>query len=324
MKKPLHIAITTGDSNGIGCEISAKALARIRPHQGVQFFLWRSPSIPRRHLQLIDRHFKRITVQDWPSALRHKSADYNKTLIEIESPLAPAKWVETMAKAGMSKTIDALVTAPLSKTEIVSSGLKDNGHTDILKRISKQKNIYMCFLGKEFNVVLLTGHTSIKKAYTQINEDLLKNCLTLTHELKEHLPYRQKSKPIGVVACSPHAGEEGIIDDKERLVYRPVLNELKNISSQGPLVPDVCFQKSFWKKYSFYIASYHDQGLIPFKMVHGANSGVQLSLGLPFIRTSVDHGTAKDIYNKNKADSGSMENAIRIAIRLLKQKTITW
>ena len=325
MKKLHKVALTTGDQNGIGCEVTAKALNRIRPQKGVQFYLWRSPQTSRRDLKLIDRYFKRTTVRSWPLALQ-TPVDYYKTIIDIESPLPPAKWVETMAHSGLSKSIDALVTAPLSKTEIVRSGFKDNGHTDILKRVTRQKDVFMCFLGKEFNVVLLTGHSSIKKAYDKIDSDLLSCCIMQTQTLLKNLPSRRRLKPIALVACNPHAGEEGVIDKKELSTYAPVIKKLRSrkFNITAPLVPDVCFQQSEWKKYSFYIASYHDQGLIPFKMTHGVDTGVQYSLGLPFIRTSVDHGTAKDIFGKNKACSGSMENAIKVAIKLLNNKPITW
>lgn len=325
MTKYANIAITTGDRDGIGSEVTAKALARLRPQRGITFFLWRSPSMPRRELKLIDRYFKRVTVHSWPDALRATVTNH-KTLIDIESLMPPARWVELMGRSALSKSIDALVTAPLSKTEIINSGLKDNGHTGILKRVSKTKNVFMCFSGKEMNVTLLTGHVSIKKAYDQISPELLTEALIATNKMVKCLPARQQKKPIAIVGCNPHAGESGIIDSKEMKVYQPTIKKLKQrkIKLSGPLVPDVCFQESQRKKYSFYLASYHDQGLIPFKMLHGTQSGVQISLGLPFIRTSVDHGTAKDIFGKNKANSGSMENAIYAAIKLIKNKPIVW
>lgn len=324
MTKKNRVAITTGDIDGIGSEITAKALYKIRPQNNTQFYLWRSSQMPQTELRLIDRQFKRITVHDWPSALR-ETPDDRRIIIDIESHLSPAKWVEIMAFAGHTRSIDALVTAPLSKTEILSSGLRDKGHTGILKRVTRTKNLYMSFLGKEFNVTLLTGHISIKKAYDAINENLLSNCITKVDQARQWLPTKIRHKPIALVGCNPHAGELGVIDSKEQNVYLPIIKKLSRIISLSqPLVPDVCFQKKFWKHYSMYIASYHDQGLIPFKMVHGANSGIQICLGLPFIRTSVDHGTAKDIFGKNKADSGSMENALKAAIKLTKNKPITW
>lgn len=325
MKTLFNLAITTGDLDGVGLEVTSKALMRLKPQKGIQIYLWRGQGQPRADLNRIDRYFKRKTVTSWPEAMR-TPPDYYKTIIEIESPLSPARWVETMARAGMSGSIDALVTAPLSKTEIKRSGLKDNGHTGILKRITKTPDIFMSFLGKDFSVTLATGHISIKKAYDRIDKDLIVRATELTHKLIRHLPKRERTKPLALVGCNPHAGEEGLIDKKETLVYGPALKalRLKRIQVTGPLVPDVCFQENERKKYSFFIASYHDQGLIPFKMIHGASTGIQYSLGLPFIRTSVDHGTAKDIFGKNKADYGSMENALIIAVNLLKNKPIKW
>jgi 4-hydroxythreonine-4-phosphate dehydrogenase len=325
MKKFHRVAITTGDKDGIGSEVTAKALSRLKAQRGLQLYLWRSPSMAKRELRLIDRYYRRHTVKTWPEALKVPVTDH-KQIIDIESHLPPARWVETMAHAGHSKMIDALVTAPLSKTEIVNCGMRDNGHTGILKRITKTKNVFMCFLGKQMNVTLLTGHSSPKKAYDSINQDLIEECIALTSKVVKVLPTKLHDKPIGVVGCSPHAGEEGVIDNKEIQVYKPAIKRMRQrrIKLSDPLIPDVCFQESERKKFSFYIASFHDQGLIPFKMLHGTQSGVQYSLGLPFIRTSVDHGTAKDIFGKNKANSGSMEQALKVAIRMLKNKQIVW
>ncbi len=319
-----RVAITTGDIGGIGSEVTAKALHRVRPQRGTIFFLWRSPSMPRRELRLIDRYFKRVTVQSWPEALQVPAN--HKTLIDIVSLLPPARWVELMAKCGLSKSIDALVTAPLSKTEIIQSGLKDNGHTGILKRVTRASDVHMCFLGKEMNVTLVTGHVSIKKAYEQIRPETIDTALVQTHRFLKNFSPRLQKKPIALVGCNPHAGEEGVIDEKELRIYIPALKKARQrkIKVEGPLVPDVCFQPKERKKYSFYVASYHDQGLIPFKMLHGPQSGTQVSLGLPFVRTSVDHGTAHDIYGKNKAESGSMESAIRIALKLVNKQTVSW
>ncbi|MCJ8276599.1 MAG: 4-hydroxythreonine-4-phosphate dehydrogenase PdxA [Bdellovibrionales bacterium] len=254
MKKAYRLAITSGDIDGIGAEVTAKSLAKIRPQKGIQFYLWRSHHFPKRYLRLIDRYYNRVRVHSWPQALKADS-DYYKTIIDIESPLPPPKWVEQMGKAGASKSIDALVTAPLSKTGVIAAGMKDSGHTGILKRVTKTPEVFMTFLGKDFNVVLLTGHTSIKKAYDQINVDKLETCINLTHKFKPILPARWAQKPIALVGCNPHAGEEGLIDKKEMDVYGPAMKlfSRRKVNLAGPLVPDVCFQEKYWKNYSFYI-----------------------------------------------------------------------
>ena len=321
----IKIALTSGDFDGVGPEIVTKALSKIRPKKDVQFILWRSHRFPKKYLRHIDRHFNRLTVPTW-AATQKVDYDYHRTLVDIESYSPPAKWVEEMGRAGNQHSIDALVTAPLSKTGIVQAGMKDIGHTEILRRTTKSQNVFMTFLGQKFNVVLLTGHTAIRKAYDKISSELLEDCVRNVVGALELLPASRRNKPIGLVGLSPHAGEGGVIDKKEAEIYYPLVKKLRKmkVNISDPLVPDVCFQEKYWNKYSFYIASYHDQGLIPFKMVHSAMPGVQLSLGLPFVRTSVAHGTAKDIFGKNKADETSMVNAINVAIKLIKSKPVKW
>lgn len=325
MKKALRIVITTGDIDGIGMEVTSKALSKIKPKKGIQFYLWRSPKASKKHLKILDCYFSRHTFYDWNSALKF-NGDCHKSLIDIESSDSPARWVEISAQSALKHSVDALVTGPLSKAEMIQSGLKDMGHTGLLKRITGGKNLFMAFVGKNFNVVLLTGHLSVKKAYDQIDENLLKECIELTHQFKNHLGGEKRNKPIGIVALNPHGGENGVIDKKEEDIFKPLLKKMrkKKMPLSSVLIPDVCFQKKFWKNYSFYIASYHDQGLIPFKIAHSKTPGVQISLGLPFPRTSVDHGTAKDIFDKDLADFRSMKYAIDIAVKILRKKTISW
>ena len=319
--KRLPLAITTGDIDGIGTEVASKALQAIGPSESHVYFLWRSSFIPKNDLDRIDSVFERATVQ---SVIDGFSTDLSpkNILIDIESELSPALWVEQVARLCMDDKMAGLVTAPLSKTEIVQSGLNDNGHTGILKRISNTKNVFMSFLGEQMNVTLLTGHQSPRRAYDSITKELLTDCIEKTSHLASTLDSEIRQKPVAIVGSSPHAGEEGVIDDLEDKIYRPVIEDLKTqgLNIEGPLVPDVCFQASEREKYAYYVASYHDQGLIPFKMLHGTQSGIQYSLGLPFIRTSVDHGTAKDIFGKETADFGSMKAAIEFAIEKSKQE----
>jgi 4-hydroxy-L-threonine phosphate dehydrogenase PdxA len=124
-------------------------------------------------------------------------------------------------------------------------------------------------------------------------------------------------KPIGILGLNPHAGDSGLIGQEEKLVIQPAVEKLKKngFLVEGPLSPDAAFFPPSWKRYCFYVATYHDQGLIPFKLAH-QHSGAHLTLGLPIWRTSVDHGTAKDIYGKNLANPQSMVDAIKWSILL--------
>ena len=319
MKKPLKICITTGDIDGIGMEISAKALAKLKPKKDVIFYLWRSPKTPKKFLDIIDGAFRRVTVSTWPEALKHTPANH-KELIDIASHLPPALWVEQCAKANQFGHVDALATAPLSKTSIADAGLKDIGHTQILQRVAKRKSAHMAFVGNKFSVILATAHIPVNEIQSSLNVRILRSAINAGKVVRSLLPSRDQRKSIGLLGLNPHAGEEGMIGKLEQTLHKPLLREFKKSDLiDGPLVPDAAFFESNWKKYSVYIANYHDQGLIPFKMIHGQHSGLHITMGLPFIRTSVDHGTAKDIFGKNKADPSSMLEAIEWAIKLAKK-----
>jgi 4-hydroxythreonine-4-phosphate dehydrogenase len=321
VKKPLRIALTTGDADGIGSEVTAKALAKTGPKAGVSFYVWRSPRCPPRHLSLIDRHFKRITVNSWPEALK-VAPDSHKQLIDINSNLPPALWVEASAQASHFGHMDGMATAPLSKTSIIAAGLKDMGHTGILKRVSKSKDVYMGFIGDKFNVLLATGHLPIDEVTSSLTTARLETAIRAAHQLRRVLDKKEAARPLALLGLNPHAGEDGLIGTTESKVHKAALETMKSehIAIEGPLVPDAAFFKENWSKYSVFVANYHDQGLIPFKMIHGQESGIHITMGLPFVRTSVDHGTAKDIFGKNKADASSMTLAIEWAIRLCRSK----
>ena len=321
MAQPIRIAITTGDVDGIGTEVTAKALARLKPRRGVIFFVWRSPLCPTSHLRLIDRQFKRVTVSSWPEALK-VVPDSKDTIVDINSNLPPPVWVETSAKASFFKHVDAMVTAPLSKTSITAAGFKDMGHTGILQRVSKAEELFMGFIGSKFNVLLATGHLPLSEVASQLTADRLGRAIAASEQLRKMLDKKTSTRPLGLLGLNPHAGEGGLIGGEEQKAHTKAIEKARaaGVEIEGPLVPDAAFFRNNWRRFSVYVASYHDQGLIPFKMIHGQESGIHVTLGLPFVRTSVDHGTAKDIFGKNKADATSMLLAIEWALKLVKAK----
>lgn len=321
MLRPLRIAITSGDANGIGPEVVAKALKKLGPQKGVQFFLWRNSDFPKKDLRRIQSTFKLITVGSWAEAVQQFPRS-SKELVEICGKSGPALWVEEAASGCYFKHLDAMATAPLSKPTIKSSGMNDLGHTEILKRVSQTKDAYMIFLGEKFRVFLSTGHLPVKKIAEKFSTDLFKNALINAMDfVSAYSLYDEKvgKRPVAVLGLNPHAGDSGLIGLEESDIIEPVLAQLKSskIKFEGPIVPDTAFMKVNWEKYSIYVAQYHDQGLIPFKTIHGQR-GVHLTWGLPFIRTSVDHGTAFDIAGKDKADETSMYLALKWAIKLAK------
>jgi 4-hydroxythreonine-4-phosphate dehydrogenase len=320
MLRPLRIAITSGDAHGIGPEVVAKALNKMGPQKNVQFLLWRNSEFPKKDLQRIRKEFKLISADSWADALT-KMPSSSKELVDICVNSNPAKWVEEAGSACFFKHLDGMATAPLSKPTIQASGLTDVGHTDILKRIAKTQRVYMTFIGEKFNVMLATGHSPISEVSTKITKENLeaavRSALRFVKILHRMGVKNVGKKPIGVLGLNPHAGDTGLIGSEETDIIVPTLEALKDekLALEGPLVPDSAFTPNHWARYSLYLALYHDQGLIPFKTVHG-QKGVHVTWGLPFVRTSVDHGTAFDIAGMDKADATSMRLAIDWAIKL--------
>jgi len=226
--------------------------------------------------------------------------------------------VVTVARLCLKKELDGLATAPLSKTSIRASGYREIGHTELIQMVAKTRAPFMTFLGEKFNVLLVTGHVSLSKV--RLTRVRLYRAGLAAIELRKLLTPKCRKLPLAIVGLNPHAGENNIIGREESEIFRPVIKRLsKIVALAGPLVPDAAFLPQNWQKYSVYICPYHDQGLIPFKALNGT-AGVHLTLGIPFVRTSVDHGTAKDLYAKDKADATSMKSAIELAIKLIRKK----
>lgn len=311
--KKYRLAITTGDVDGIGLEISLKAVGEIGKTRDTTLFL-----VTANKKNRIPRQLKAASVSSFGEAMNIDSSPYD--LIQIILTNSPAHWVRDVAVLCHKGFFSGMVTAPLSKTEIKSSGLNFIGHTEILGSVAQTKNTFMAFRGSKMNVVLATGHVGIKNLV--IRRSTLRAAIVEAEKFRKSLPKKISNLPIGVVGLNPHCGEGGLIGREEKTTFLPVIARLKKqgISVYGPLVPDVVFAKNRWTQYSVIVAAYHDQGLIPFKMLHGfSNPGVHLTLGIPFVRTSVDHGTAKDIFGKNQADPRSMTAAIKLALDLIRK-----
>lgn len=313
----LRIAVTTGDVDGIGLEIAIKALEKIGPQRDTRFFLMRSSSVPKKYLSLLDKKWERRSFSNLSLALESsQEKNSSESLFEVVNDQPPPLWVIDATKACLGESLDGICTGPLSKTLIHRSGLKDLGHTEIFKRLSRCEQVNMGFVGRDFSVVLATDHIPLNKVPSMLTPKLLKTTLDNAKKFVKYLPADRRKLPIALLGLNPHAGECGLLGGEEEILVKQLKSYLKNEAIIGPLPPDVAFLRENWTKYSVYVATYHDQGLIPFKMVHGQDSGVHVSLGLPFVRTSVDHGTAKDIFGQDCANPNSMIEALAWSQRL--------
>jgi 4-hydroxythreonine-4-phosphate dehydrogenase len=298
-----RLILTTGDLNGVGCEISAKSLREIKLSRQQNVTVVLHPDQQATFSKILGRQSPLFDDMN-------EASQSPKSGIQILlSREAPALWVEKAAAACLQTSFHALVTGPLSKPGIRKAGLKDLGHTEILRRVSKSGELFMSFWGQNFNVVLVTGHLPLAKVPKAWTEARLKRVANLTAQFLKASQDPRYRRPMAWVGLNPHAGDKGLIGSAERQF------ELKSSKSfRGPLVPDTAFQSENWDRYSAYLCAYHDQGLIPFKLVHGFDQGVHVTLGLPFLRTSVDHGPAVDLAGTGKAKYGSMKAAIKMAL----------
>lgn len=316
------VAITSGDKDGVGFEVTAKALLEIPPSikkNKAIFFLFRHKNqdkLQRQYFKQLDKVWLRLTFNDMSSALSFVNSSKNSmpdnVLLDLALSESAAAWVVEASLACKHKLLDSLVTGPLSKKTTSALPNKPLGHTGIFRDLFPKKKFFMAFIGKDFNVVLATDHIPLANVEKYLLKNTLKEVLSASLRLRKLL---KSNKPIAVLGLNPHAGENGLIGDTENKLF---LRLPKNVV--GPIVPDAAFLKKNWPKYSMFVCLYHDQGLIPFKLHHGQESGVHLTLGLPFVRTSVDHGTAYDLFNKNQADPRSMLEAIQLNLKLIGAK----
>lgn len=215
--------------------------------------------------------------------------------------------------------LDALVTAPICKESWHLAGTRFPGHTEFLQHRTKAKRSVMMFASSKLNVALATVHLPLMDIRNVLTIGAAYDPIDLGHEACIRLGI---SKPrIAVCGLNPHASENGAFGDEEQRIITPAIETARSqgIDVRGPFPGDTIFRAALAGKYDLVVAMYHDQGLIPLKLV-AFDDAVNLTLGLPVIRTSPDHGTAFDIVGQNKADAGSMKSAIRLAVKLAERR----
>jgi len=279
-----RIVITMGDPSGVGPEVTLKALASPRV-KGLADFL------------VIGEGFGR------------KGASAGRASLE---------YIDKALDIVCAGEADAIVTAPVNKSSIRKAGFPSfQGHTEYLAERTGTKKFAMMFVGEALKVTLVTRHVALRRVPKALTAALVSDTISLTYKYLKDL-FGIKSPRIGVCGLNPHAGEFGAFGTEEAKVITPAIRRcsktMKNI--RGPIPADTAFYDALNKRYDAVVAMYHDQALAPFKMLY-FKSGVNLTLGLPFIRTSPDHGTAFDIAGKGIADPSSMIEAIVLACRLV-------
>jgi 4-hydroxythreonine-4-phosphate dehydrogenase len=287
--KRVRIGVTVGDPAGIGPEIARKALAH--------------PELAACEIRLYGpseddelRAFERGRV----SAAAGRAA-YDAIVRAVGD-----------AQAG---GIDAIATAPVNKAAFAAAGLPWKGHTDLLAHLTGAPRVAMMFHADVLRVVLATVHVPLRDVPALLTRDLLEGVIDLT---ASSLPRFGVSVPrLALAGLNPHAGEEGLIGTEDRAVLAPAVAACRGrgIDVAGPFPADTVFVRAVKGEFDAVVACYHDQGLIPVKMA-AFGRAVNVTLGLPIVRTSVDHGTAFDIAGRGVADPSSLVEAIKLAARL--------
>ena len=324
-----------GDPGGIGPEVTLKALLS-RPVRSlmrrrsdpVQFIVIGSPEVYLENQKIIrsDLSFNIVHCVD-DAVLKRRSVnildlqdepgEVQIGKISIANAVLSFHALEVGAYLAREGIIDALVTASINKksVQLISPGF--TGHTEYLARMSKTKEYAMMLTGGPLRVVLVTTHLPLSQVSARISRSAVYSKISIAHTfLKKRLGVRRPK--IGVAALNPHAGEGGKMGDEKKDKITPAIKRAaaEGIRVSGPVPSDIIFYEACNNYYDAVIALYHDQGLGPLKMI-AFHTGVNVTLNLPFIRTSPDHGTAFDIAYKNKAHPGSMTEAIKMAAELI-------
>ncbi len=314
MSRKPRIGITTGDPNGIGPEVVLKSVNDPRIESLCEPVIYGTEKVLRKATL--------STGLCIGSEIAYKD-DFRDFEISPGSSCAEAGkvslfYIEQAVKDVLNKKTDAIVTAPISKESIRLAGSKYSGHTDMLKELTGAKDAVMLFDGGPFRVALVTIHVALSEVPSLITKENVLNVIKVcSRELKRkfHVP----DPRIVVCGLNPHAGEAGAFGREDIEEIEPAVGaaEKEGIKVEGPLPADTVFYYASRGVCDLVIAMYHDQGLAPFKML-AFDSGVNVTLGLPVVRTSPDHGTAFDIAWKGIAKPESMINSIRLAVELLR------
>ncbi|MGY3747586.1 4-hydroxythreonine-4-phosphate dehydrogenase PdxA [Vagococcus salmoninarum] len=319
-----YLGITMGDPAGIGPEVTVKALLK-EPTYLDTTVIFGSPQIIAHYAQLLNSPYKVHSLTSLVDVKKGAINVYNVLDLAISQiPLgkvsalagnAAYHYLATAIAFASKGDIDSIVTAPLNKAALHLGGHLYDGHTEILAKLTETATYTMMLWSEKFSVVHVSTHVSLAHACQLVTRTRIEECIALAHEAMLRLGISQPK--IGVAGLNPHSGEGGLFGHEDQREIQPAIIAKRQAGFEvtGPLPPDTVFLKALKKEYDVVIAMYHDQGHIPMKLL-AFDEGVNVTLGLPIIRTSVDHGTAFNIAGQGIANERSMLTAIKLAERL--------
>jgi len=323
----MRIAVTPGEPSGIGPDL---LIQLSQEPLDFELVVYADPTLLISRAKNLGLPLK-IRLYDQSKPAASGKFELSVKPINLKSPVIPGILnsdnsgyvLETLSAAitdCQKKYCQALVTGPIHKGIINSSGVKFTGHTEFLADKTSTKKVVMMLATKDLKVALVTTHMPLSEVPRHITKDSLKETICiLNSDLKNRFGIRRPK--ILVCGLNPHAGEDGYLGMEEIDIIKPCLNELRSegVLLEGPLPADTIFTPKYLNNCDAILAMYHDQGLAAFKALT-FGKGVNVTLGLPIIRTSVDHGTALDIVGSNKIDPSSFFESVQLAIKLANNK----
>jgi 4-phospho-D-threonate 3-dehydrogenase / 4-phospho-D-erythronate 3-dehydrogenase len=336
--RPL-LGITMGDPAGVGPEITVKALSRPDVMSSCRPVVVGDRSVMADTLDLLHSPLRLHAVPHVSDCLfaageiecldlgAVDSAHLPKATVSADAGRAAYAYIEKAVDLCQSGTIAGIVTAPINKEALAAAGLQHSGHTEILAKLSGTRDFAMLLMGKELRVIHVTTHVALRRVPDLVTRERVRRVIQLAQQTMTELG-RPRAR-IAVCGLNPHAGEEGLFGDEEQTAIIPAVKDAQSegIDVHGPLPADTLFSRARGGEFDIVVAMYHDQGHVPVKTLgftydEAARtwtglSGVNVTIGLPFLRVSVDHGTAFDRAWQGIANPESMVEAIEVAVQML-------
>lgn len=331
-EQKIKVGITQGDVNGIGFEVIMKTLSDQEIYDNFTPIIYGSPKVAAYHRKALNiQNFSlnniKVAAEAHPKRVNIVTCCDDNTRVELgkstsESGKAAFEALKLAVDDLKNGEIDVLITAPINKKNIQSDEFAFPGHTEYLEQIADEGKALMLLVANNLRVGVVAGHVPISEVSSYITKELiLEKLRILNNSLKHDFTIRRPR--IAVLGLNPHAGDNGLLGKEEIEIITPAIEEAnaEGIYAMGPYAADGIFGSEAISKFDAILAMYHDQGLAPFKAL-AFDSGVNYTAGLPFIRTSPDHGTAYDIAGQDKANPDSFRAAIYLALDIYRNRMI--
>jgi 4-hydroxythreonine-4-phosphate dehydrogenase len=321
------IAITMGDPAGVGPEVILKAFFQSGKMQGICKPIVIGDRVVMEEAVRLPGLSVKLNIITTPEEAKATAGSidmidlatltsFEKKMPTAEGGRASAAYIRKAVELAVNKQVDAIVTSPISKEALKMAGMHWPGHTEMIAELTGTMDYAMMLAGGPLRVILVTIHTALRNVPGLVTKEKVLKTIRLAKKACSMLGIEHPG--IAVAGLNPHAGEAGIFGDEEAREIIPAIEAAKaeGISATGPFPPDTVFIKAYKGEVDIVVCMYHDQGLVPLKMI-AFDKGVNVTIGLPIIRTSPDHGTAYDIAWSGKADPSSMIEAIKLAIKMV-------